>query len=435
MSAGRRRPPAPLSLRAGRLVLLLPHLYVTALGLGARSQMPVLFGRWSKFLVAFNAMNLAMIAVLVTASLLGRRGAALASALAMLGLSYFGAMNNDVLAAPLAVEVMVGSRICFAALLVTLAFEAARYGPEAAGWSRRVLLVATSILTFSVFDAAAVWILFKRQPPSGTFYFRSPVDLSKIEPNALVVVGDSMVWGQGVEQPQTFTSRIGAALAPSGTPVYNLGQVGAGLGDYLAVMERLPPRETTILCYFMNDMPSRDHPMLRVREALLAIAHTSFVARLASDLVGLRMYPDADEYARWVAGDYDKRDPTFPARWRQAEDLLARLAAHAKRGARHEPVMVIIPLMWEFADYPIREAHADLAEIGRRDGFEVVDLLPVFSRSFPHGKQYTVSPNDDHFNAVVHAKVAEVLLALLAERARRDSPGEAGSAASGAGAQ
>jgi hypothetical protein len=73
--------------------------------------------------------------------------------------------------------------------------------------------------------------------------------------------------------------------------------------------------------------------------------------------------------------------------------------------------------MWEFAEYPLREAHADLTAAGERAGFEVVDMLPVLTRYFPHGKAYTVSPNDDHFNAEVHAKVAEVLETLLRARA------------------
>jgi hypothetical protein len=425
-------PPAALSasFRAGRLVLLVPHLYVTLLGLTARSEVPFLFGRWSKFLAVFNAMNLVALAAFVMASLRGRYRAALPALFVMLGLSYFGAMNNDILHAPLALGVLAGSRIGFASLLILLAFEATRPVRAAdvmsstphssAAWSRRVLVAGVSVLALSVFDAAAVGVLFTRQAPSGTFFFRSPVDLAKIEPNAVVFVGDSFVWGQGVQEQQAFANRIGAALRPSTTPVYNLGQIGAGLGQYLEVSERLPARDTTVLCYFMNDMIPREWPLLRVREALLAIGQTSFVARLLSDLVGLRMYPDADEYTRAVIGDYDKRDPTFPARWRQTEEYIGRIAVQAKRDARHGPVMVILPVMWEFSEYPLREAHADLTAVGRREGFEVVDMLPVFSRAFPHGKDYTVGPNDDHFNAEVHAKVAEVLEAVLQAHAGGD---------------
>ena len=428
MSAPHRRASLPASFHVGRLVLFAPHLYVTVLGLTARSQVPLVLGRWSRGLLVFNALNLTALVAFAIASLRGRYRVALPAVLVMLGLSYVGAVNNDIAQAPFAVSLLAGSRIGFALIIVSLAFEASlavrRGGTDgplpdpSTRWSRRVLVAGVSLLGLSVVDAAGVWLFLKpeRWGPA-VFAFRSPVDLAKIEPNADVFVGDSFVWGQGVQESQAFANRIGAALGPSGTPVYNLGQVGAGLPEYLAVVERLPPRDTTFICYFMNDMLPRELPSLRARQAFLAVGRTSFVARLVSDIIGFRMYPDADKYALAVVGDYDKSDPTFASRWQQTEENLVRIAAYAKRDARHKPVLVILPLMWEFADYPIREAHADLAAIGRREGLEVVDMLPVFSRAFPHGKDYTVSRNDDHFNAEVHAKVAEVLLALLRQRA------------------
>src|SRR5262249_17655696 len=158
------------------LALLAPHLYITVLGLAARSQIPFLFGRWSKFLVVFNALNAAALAAFAWASLRGRPRAALPALLAMLGLSYFGAMNNDILHAPLAVPMLAVSRICFALLLVALAFEASRpvhapvegAAPPAPGaWPRRVLVAGVALLALAVFDAAAVAIVFRRQPPPG----------------------------------------------------------------------------------------------------------------------------------------------------------------------------------------------------------------------------------------------------------------------------
>lgn len=402
-----------------RLLLLTPHLVFTATALAARSTTPIVLGRFSKALFAFDAVNLAVLAAVIFASV-RRRDALLAVALlGLLGLTFLGAMNNEIAAAPLSIPMMIASRFGVAIFFLAMALDAARAGESGASRARRLLLVGSSLLMFHAVDAAGVALFGGGgpMPRPGVFPFRSPVDLSRIEPGAVVFVGDSFVWGQGVAENEAFANRIGAALKPR--PVYNLGMVGAGLGEYLAVMERVPPREVAVVCWFMNDMPPRETPGQRVRQAMLAMGRTSLVARLTSDLIGLKVYPDAAAYERAVIADYDKRDATFGARWKIAEAQLAGIAAEAKRGARERPILVILPLMTEYAAYPLREAHADLARAGSADGFEVIDMLPIFAEAFPHGAAYKVGPNDDHFNAEVHAKVADVIRGALARRAEQ----------------
>jgi hypothetical protein len=408
-----------MKLMLGRLALLAPHVVLTVLALASRSTVPMVLGRWSKALFAFNVVNVAALLIALLAARRGRTRIAAAALFVLLAVTYVAATNNELSQAPLAIPLMIASRLGIALSFVVLAFEArARAsGPDAAASPGRALLaIGSSLLALNVVDAAGVALFGARTvPAAGVFPFRRPVDLARIEPDAVVLVGDSFVWGEGVEEKQAFAHLLGVDRPH----VYNLGLSGTGLPEYVAVLKQVPARDTAIVCFYMNDMAVREPPLMRVRQALVATGKSSFFARLASDLVGLRMYPDAAEYERAVIADYDPRDPTFAARWDLTASLVRAAATAAKRDARHKPIFVILPLMVEYARYPLRDAHAKLASVAAENGFEVLDMLPIFAKAFPHGEAYKVGPNDNHFNAEVHAKVAEVLRAALAKSASR----------------
>jgi lysophospholipase L1-like esterase len=403
-------------LRLGRLALLAPHAVVIVLALSAHSMTSSVLGRYSKALFAFNALSLTALAVAIVACARGALRAALPALGVLFALSFIGATNNDLGHARLGIPMMIASRFGDTLLLLVLAFDASR-DPRSRARSKRLLAAGSALLMFNTIDVAGAALFGTRVVSRlDDFPFRAHVDLARIEHDAVVVVGDSAVWGQGVKEDQAVAEVMARRLAPVGTPVYNLGLVGAGLPEYLAALQRVPERDTAIVCYSMNDMGEHETLLLSMRQALVAMGRTSFAARLLGDLAGARAHPNVGEYEQSIVTDYDKRDPTYALRWHQVTDLLAQVAVEAKRGARRQPILVILPLMYEFSQYPLREAHQDLAALGRADGFEVVDMLPVFSEAFPHGGAYTVAPNDAHFNAEVHAKLADVLLSALARQ-------------------
>jgi hypothetical protein len=171
----------------------------------------------------------------------------------------------------------------------------------------------------------------------------------------------------------------------------------------------------------MNDIRSRETLAMRIRQLLVATGRTSFVLKLAGDLAGVRMYPGARAYTSWVVGDYDARDPSYPVRWRRLTEELAAVAGEARRASRRKPILVLFPLMYDFGRYPLTQVHRELGELGGRLGFVVVDMLPIFAAAFPDGTTFVAGPNDTHFNAEVHAKVAEVLKAVLGNTATDES--------------
>lgn len=81
--------------------------------------------------------------------------------------------------------------------------------------------------------------------------FRNPTDQRRVD---VAILGDSMVYGHGVEEPDTAVNRLRERLH---LPVANLGVVAASPVDYLAyanhVVPRLRPRVAVVFVY-RNDL-------------------------------------------------------------------------------------------------------------------------------------------------------------------------------------
>lgn len=396
--------------RLAPLVLLLPQAYVTWLALGSRSRDPVVLGRYSLALFLLDAVLVAVTASFLVAL---RRRSYVAVGGALLGLlllSFPVGANNQVVQAPFAVPAIVLARIGLAAGMAVFALPLRVERPGAA---RLLLAAGSSLLVLTLADGALLAVAAR--PPSvrnAGFEFRRPVDLSSVPGNGIAIVGDSFVYGSGVAEEEAFPARL--AERSGGRPVYNLGQRGTGLPEYLAVLRALPPVDTAIVCFCPNDMPSRETRALKVGQVIAGARRTSAFCRLASDVVSLRELPDLDTYEKWIVGDFDRGDPTFPARWAELTRDLEAIAVEARRVSRaRPPLLVVFPLLRGFSDYPLVGAHRDLDGLGASLGFEVVDMLPVFSRDFPDARRYRAAPDDSHYDARLHAEIARQIALRL----------------------
>ena len=390
-------------------LLLLPHLWTTWIALASRSQTAWALGRYSRALLLFNLLNLCALLLTTVATVRAAYRLALIGLSALVVLTYATGMNNELASARFFLPVVLASRLGLAGLFVFFAYAA--HTARDARAARLLLVLGAVIATVAVVDAVALNLLQRVNPAAtGGFSFRSPVDLGRIGPNAIVVVGDSFVYGVGVSADEAFPTVLGRKL---GRPVHNLGLGGTGLAEYRAVIERIAACDTAVVCFYMNDIRSRETPAMRVRQLLVATGRTSAVLKLAADLAGVRMYPGARAYTSWVVSDYDARDPSYSLRWHKLTEDLAAVAGEAGRASRRKPILVLFPLMYDFRRYPLTQVHSDLSQLGGRLGFVVVDMLPIFSAAFPDGTRFVAGPDDTHFNAQVHAKVAEVLKGLL----------------------
>jgi hypothetical protein len=384
----------------------------------ATSAVPSWFGRYSDSLFLLNVTLAGTTLLTVFSFWRGMLRTAVFLVMCMIVGTYLLMTNNSLLQIEHLLLILVIARVCLGLLWCWASFlsKDKQWSSKA---SNLVLAAGVSVTTFVLVDGVAALLLRPSVSGQAAFSsadFRVPVDLARIDPEAIVVVGDSMVWGQGVAAAKAFPELLHSLRRREGGPstVYNLGVIGAGLETYLSILQRLPHKRQVLVCYYMNDIHERQRPGTKLRQALLAVGRGSALMKLAADAVGLGMYPDAELYSQSVVQDYDPSDPTFAARWRQVESLLSMIYVEAARDADRRPILVVIPMMWDFQSYPLRDTHARITELGRSLHFLVLDLLPELERKFPQGRDYLVGPNDNHFNEEVHAHIALVVSGLLA---------------------
>ena len=410
-----------------RLVPFLAFAYVVAGLMAATSEAPIVFGRYSYQAAALIALCLlTYLAVAITPRRsAGPTGAVPQSRLetvalvALVALTFVVTGSNAVQRLPLVQYVLPAVRILAAAALI--AREAAR--ARAVGAPNGPLLAAAMVLLVWASGDLMISAATRSVPPhaqASSLVFREPVDVRALPQDALVLIGDSFVWGQGVEVSDTFGVQLERQLRQAGRPtaVRSLGSVGAGLRTYIDVVSSLPSDrkvDRIALVFYMNDMPAAPRLTDTFRNQMITLGVGSPTLRIAGDLAGRRLTPTLDDYHAQIASDYDATDPTYPARWEALSRQLREFAEKATARSRGTPLLVVLPLMVDFAAYPLGEAHDRLGELGRGLGYDVVDLLPVFREELGDGRRHLVSPQDNHFNPATHTVVARVMAKALGE--------------------
>lgn len=242
----------------------------------------------------------------------------------------------------------------------------------------------------------------------------------------VVLLGDSFTFGEGVRFDDTFAALLPGQLQPrvlDGAPVdvVNLSQPGMDTQQEGAILRKfghLTTPDLLVLFVVPNDWPSR-----AVRGAHAGDVRGAFVA-MFQEPTGLARY---SHLGRWLGHRFrgtvltrqfdaalDRIAAELPAD-RQARDQAARWIADIRaqveqRGARF--AAAVLPEMVRLdRNYPYAALHAAVRDIGKEQGFAVVDLLPAFAGTDPTG--WWVHPTDHHPNELAHREIARVLGAEL----------------------
>lgn len=404
--------------------------YVLAGLVAAQSEAPIVLGRYSYQAAALIVLCLATYLAIAAAGIgppeggpyadarSRRRALAPVALLSLVAITFIVTGSNAVQRLPLVQYALPAVRILAAVALV--ARESAR--ARDAGAPNGPMLAASMVLLVWASGDLLVSAATRHAPPhaqASSLAFREPHDLSALPRDAVVVIGDSFVWGQGVEAGETFGARLEQQLRQQGSAaeVHSLGVVGAGLRTYLDVVSAMPAGRTVdriALVFYMNDMPPALRGADAFRNQMIALGVGSPTLRIVGDLAARWLTPTLDAYHARVARDYDAADPTFPGRWGALGRQLRAFADAATSRSRGTPLLVVVPLMVDFVAYPLGGAHDRLGALGREAGYEVVDLLPVFRAELGDGRRHLVSPEDNHFDRATHALVARTLARALA---------------------
>lgn len=417
-----RLPSDPCRVRLGSLsalVLLAPlllYLYPAVASLFSKSAMPWLFGRWSLFLAISNAWNIALLVAIGLALWRGSRRL-LAACYLLLILSTFAVHASRTARDLPAIQfVLPAIRLLAGVALVALSFQEFRR-------TRRPLPLALAAGVFAVMltgcDYVLLAITLTRSEQGGSGGpLREPYDLNAIRAEDLILVGDSFVWGQGVQKSERFGDQLDALWAEQGKRqhVYSLGVIGCDVNGYIEILSRIPApvrAQRVVLCFYLNDMPPVYHLRDKVHDLLVGARFGCPSLGFAGDQLGKCLTRTVDDYHAYLVSCLDPTERTFATRWRHLEGQLRQVNDLAAAHSIQPPGFVIIPIMVDFHDYPLNQTHQDLTRLAQQLGFEPFDLLPIFRQELGHGAEYLAGPNDNHFDARTHRLVARQLARWL----------------------
>jgi hypothetical protein len=230
----------------------------------------------------------------------------------------------------------------------------------------------------------------------------------------IAVVGDSITWGQGIEERERFSNLIEGFLGPR-YEVFNFGRLGANLPDHLEELAQAlgTSPDFVLLQLFINDfetlqmerprafglLPPRLDQALEASSLLYDVLNAHW-AHLQT-VIGV-----SESYVAYMTRNLI--DPEGPNGRQTSAEVLTFFrqaqAAHVGVGAVIFPATDVMGR--NGADYPFGFLHARVLEICTQAQVTCLDLLPTFSKvRDPH--TLWVSPFDAHPNAIANRRAAQ----------------------------
>ena len=264
----------------------------------------------------------------------------------------------------------------------------------------------------------------------------------------VLVLGDSLTFGNGVATPETYAARLQAILRERepGVRVLNSGVPGWDVHqelDYLRERGLALQPDVVVVGFFANDVrPRLEDPAAAIGvdprgraelggvrglvpdELVYAVKRLRVVSAIlyGSQELRYRLMPPRGDF--WVAAIYENREsPASRAAWDSVRASLAELrdlcAAHGI-----PLVLAVLPLRAQVSPAPFTAGYQDrVLAIAAELGIRAIDVLPAFvARGAEEG---LFIPFDGHPNERGHAVTAELLAGPVGEALARRRPAEA----------
>ena len=230
----------------------------------------------------------------------------------------------------------------------------------------------------------------------------------------VAVLGDSFTFGVGTEFAEIYSKALEARLNRSGA---RAEVINFGVGGYNTVMELATWREQArrfkpdlvILGYVLNDtqgwqpdegaMPGgKARPLLNKlhHEAKLRSMLYRYLAPKIGAVFALFNARYAFGSTREITRAFDDDAPG----WTDSRRAMLELAEEV-RASGAQLLVVVFPMMIDFANYPLAHAHEKIVRFCRENGIDVLDLLPrmrgenaaqlaVFLDGHPNGRAHAI---------------------------------------------
>lgn len=235
----------------------------------------------------------------------------------------------------------------------------------------------------------------------------------------VVVIGDSVTEGYGVEWRDVFASSVQASLG-SGYEVINLGMGGLNAPQEVHILEKVGLRyspDHVVVNFVLNDCDF----FVRAKAA----AKHAESADSKIDLLGIRINPALKRTLKSSALIYmvnervadlwgrlrgEERHDYYEEIWRNEENRAKITAAFERlrtlsRNHGFKVIVLVWPLVIDYGHYRFRPVHEWTIEQAAAKGFATIDLLPVYSTQ-PFRTLQVTSEDYVHPNAKGHKMAA-----------------------------
>jgi glycosyltransferase involved in cell wall biosynthesis/lysophospholipase L1-like esterase len=241
----------------------------------------------------------------------------------------------------------------------------------------------------------------------------------------ILVLGDSVAFGNGVPTAETFAEVLEGLLRARGLPVrvLNAGVQGYSVhqeADFLRARGLSFEPELVLVAFYENDVLIREPPGERTAMGgpnegarLLPPSFLYLVKRLRSVVflgrlvreVRWRWLPPGDDYH---LGALFRDEPTAESEraWRDVRDSLASIREEA-RSAGKRALLAVFPHPSQMQEGVLDHTYrARILEVAREVGIEAFDLLPALRALGPRNPFLAF---DGHLNALGHRVAAQAL--------------------------
>jgi lysophospholipase L1-like esterase len=321
-------------------------------------------------------------------------------------------MNKRLLgAAVLGISLLVALAAAEAGLRLISKYWLTVYDVEMWRYARQIKMLSSfpGVVEEQRPNASALLMGAKVRTEAHGFRLPDPATEARRRPDnrLAVALGDSLTFGWGVPEGQTFPDQLERLLSarcpPAGGRAITVANAGIGNCNTSMEVQRYKLRIRpflhpgwVILGFSFNDAEPDAVPdtnPLYWHSALLSLA----AARMQK-----QTDPKLANYNAYYVGLFREGQPGWDRTKAALRELGAILRADGAAGT-----LFLMPELHDPHDAGIAEAFSRVAAVGRVAGFEVIDPAPDFPTG--SGERYWVSHEDAHPNAAAQAIYARAL--------------------------
>ncbi len=227
----------------------------------------------------------------------------------------------------------------------------------------------------------------------------------------IAVLGDSLTFGWGVEEQDTFATRLEAALrrlGPAEVLIFGTGNYNTSQEVSLFAEKGIKYEpDMAVLFYFIND--AEETPTKSKWWWLgYSRAITFYWSRVHSLIAN---QSGGNSFSDYYSGLYREGMPG----WEKTKRSLLRLKEIC-RGLDIPLQVFLLPELHNLKAYPFRREHAMVIDFLRSNRIPVHDLLTEFQRFRGDSMSLWVSYDDAHPNAVAHGMIATYASETIKQR-------------------